>query len=131
MFSVNEVRLLGNVGIAEAPEDGPLKFTMATERAWKGRDGALQTETEWHRITVWRPPAPLVKRLVTGTRVYVAGRLHYSEFKVGEQKRRGTEIVAPASQVEVLAEPRDPQIDSPPDQVWHARPAQDAGDGLG
>lgn len=131
MFSVNEVRLMGNVGTAEAPEGGPLKFTIATERAWKGRDGERQAETEWHRVTVWRPPAPLVKRLVTGARVYVAGRIHYSEFVAGGQKRRGIEIVAPASQVEVLAEPRDPEIEAMPDQVWHARPAQDAGDGPG
>lgn len=117
---------MGNVGAVDSDPADPLKFKLATTRTWKDRaSGDTQSETEWHRITVWRPPPALVQRLAKGARVYVAGRIHYSEYTAGGQKRTGTEIVAPASQVEVLQAPRDPEPGPPPDQSWQARPAQD------
>jgi len=128
MFSINDVRLMGYVGTVDSV--APLKFQLATTRTWRERDsGDVKSETEWHRITVWRPPAPLLQRLVKGARVYLEGRLHYSKFEAGGQKRTGTEIIAPANRVEVLAAPPDPEPGPPPDQTWNARPPKDAEDG--
>ena len=124
MLSLNEVTLMGHVGTVDST--APLKFRLATTRTWKERDsGDVQSETEWHRITVWDPHPRLVQRLAKGARVYAAGRIHYSEYKAGGQKRTGTEIVAPSSKVEVLQAPPDPEPGQPPDQSWQARPAQD------
>ena len=125
MLSINETRLMGWVGSVD-PAEGMLKFTLATTRTWKDREsGDMRSETEWHRITVWRPPAPLVQRLAPGARVYLDGRIHYSKFEQAGVRRTGVEIVAPASRVEVLAEPYESPPDLP-DQFWKSRPAQDA-----
>ena len=103
---------MGNVGAVDSDPADPLKFKLATTRTWKDRaSGDTQSETEWHRITVWRPPPALVQRLAKGARVYVAGRVFG--------------VMDPASQVEVLQAPRDPEPGPPPDQSWQARPAQD------
>ena len=105
MLSINETRLLGWVGRVNPVQDGaPLRFTVATERSWKDRDtGDVQKETEWHRVTVFQPPPRLAERLAKGARVWVEGRIHYSSYETNGEKRTGTEIVARAPRVEVLA----------------------------
>ena len=77
MASVNKVILIGNLG--RDPEtrytaEGGLaicSITVATSRRYKDAQGALQEETEWHRVVLFgaRPksPKPTLKRVIPST----------------------------------------------------------------
>lgn len=124
----NEVRLVGWVGTVDLPQKpkSPLKFTVSTARRWKDRaSGDVVSDTCWHRVTVFSPPEGLLARVRKGARVWVEGRLHYSEFERDGRKQRGTEVVAPAVRVELLHAPPPPPEPQPEDQTWQATPAQD------
>lgn len=124
----NEVLLVGWVGTVDPPQsqNSPLKFTMATAHRWKDRaTGDVQTDTSWHRVTVFAPPDGLLQRLGKGVRVWVEGRLKYSTYERNGTQLRGTEIVAPARRVEIVAG-RPPQPEpQPEDRTWQATPARD------
>ncbi|HEX9636903.1 MAG TPA: single-stranded DNA-binding protein [Acidobacteriota bacterium] len=101
MASVNKVILVGNLGA-----DPELRYTqsgkaianfrIATSRKFKGADGQLQEQTEWHRIVAWDKLAEIVgEYLSKGRSVYVEGRLQTRQWQDKEgQKRFTTEIVA-------------------------------------
>lgn len=81
MASVNEVRIMGNLG-----QDPELRYTqsgkavatlsIATTRQWRDKDDKVQEETEWHRVVVWGTQAEAVtKHKSKGDQLYVEGRL--------------------------------------------------------
>ena len=71
-------------------------FSVATNRTWTDADGQAQTETEWSRCVSWGKLAEIAAQYAhKGSRVYVAGRLHTSQWEdaqTGEQ-RASVEIV--------------------------------------
>ncbi len=83
--SLNKVMLIGNVG-AE-PEIRTVgggrkvaKVSIATNRSFTDRSGQQQEKTEWHRCTFWDKLADVVEQYVhKGDRIYVEGRLEYSQ----------------------------------------------------
>lgn len=93
---INKVILIGNLG--QDPElqktnsgMSVVKLSIATARRGKTQ------ETDWHNITCFGQTAENVaKYLSKGRRVYVEGRLQYSQWtddKSG-QKRKRAEIIA-------------------------------------
>jgi single-strand DNA-binding protein len=98
--SLNKVMLIGNVG-AE-PDIKTVgggtkiaKVSLATNRSFTDRSGQQQEKTEWHRLTFWDKLADLVEQYVRkGDRLYIEGRLEYSQTK-DEQggERYWTDIV--------------------------------------
>lgn len=98
--SLNKVMLIGNLG-----RDPELRttssgthmatFSLATNRKYKGKDGELQEETQWHNIVVWGNSAELLTTyLKKGSRLFVEGRLtHRSWEDQNGQKRYTTEVV--------------------------------------
>lgn len=102
-FSLNEVRVLGNLGRDPEMRYTPggqavTQFSVATSRAWKA-DGATEwsEETTWHRVIVWgREAETAAEKLRKGSKVLVKGRIQNREWedpKTGV-KRYATEIVA-------------------------------------
>lgn len=102
MDGVNNVTLLGSVGRdAEVKfvKDGSqqvAKFTLATNRSYKDKDGVKQTQTEWHNIELWGDQAKFAGSYVkTGDRWYVEGSLRYEEYTDKEgKKQKFTKIAA-------------------------------------
>ena len=101
MAGVNKVILVGNLGA-----DPELRYTgggsavtdlrIATSRRFKGKDGGIQEETEWHRVVVWGKQAEMCKEyLAKGRQVYLEGRLKTEQWvdKDGN-KRWTTKVVA-------------------------------------
>lgn len=102
MLSLNRAQILGNL-----TRDPELRFTpngqavssfgVATNRKWKGRDGAPDGEaTEFHDVVVWGKQAeaitPMLKK---GGPVFVEGRLQTRNWEGQDGvKRYKTEIVA-------------------------------------
>jgi len=97
--SLNKVLLIGNVG--NDPEikttAGGVKLakvSLATNRTWQDRSGQTQEKTEWHRLTFWDKLADLVEQYVKkGDRLYVEGRIEYSQSEDNGVTRYFTDIV--------------------------------------
>jgi single-strand DNA-binding protein len=98
---VNKVILIGNLGrdpeLRSTPSGQTLaKFSLATTRRWRDRDGNRQEQTEWHNIVVWGRQAEIAGQYLTrGRQVYVEGRLQTDswEDKTHGDKRYRTEII--------------------------------------
>ena len=98
---VNKVILVGNLGrdpeLRTTPSGQPLaKFSLATTRKWKDREGNRQEQTEWHNIVVWGRQAEIAGRYLTkGRQIYLEGRLQTDswEDKTHGDKRYRTEVI--------------------------------------
>jgi len=100
MLSLNEVRLIGNLG--KDPEIRAMQngrevanLSLATSERWKDKSGQAQERTEWHRVAVFVPG--LVKAIkehyAKGQRVYVEGKLQTRSWEKNGQTHHTTEIV--------------------------------------
>lgn len=99
--SLNKVTLIGNVGaepeVKQTASGTKLaKLSLATSRTYNDRSGQRQEKTEWHRVTFWDRMAEIVEQYVhRGDRLYVEGRLEYSQSEDGQGGTRyWTDIVA-------------------------------------
>lgn len=98
---INKVILIGNLGadpeIRYSQDGVPVaSFTVATTEKWKGQDGQMQEQTEWHRVVAWRRLAEICgEYLSKGSRVYIEGKLQTRKWKdQSGADRYTTEIVA-------------------------------------
>ena len=98
--SLNKVMLIGNVGSepevrTTASGTKVAKVSLATNRTFTDRSGQRQEKTEWHRLTFWDRLAELVEQYVhKGDRLYVEGRIEYSQTEDGQGGTRyWTDIV--------------------------------------
>ena len=98
---VNKVVLIGNAG--QDPEVKHLdsgvsvaNFTLATNETYKDKAGEKVTQTEWHRIVLWRGLAEVAEKYVKkGELLYIEGRLRTRSWDDKEgNKRYTTEIFA-------------------------------------
>jgi single-strand DNA-binding protein len=98
---INKVILIGNLGrdpeIRTTPNGQTVaKFSLATTRVWRDRDGNRQERTEWHNIVAWGRQAEVAGQYLTkGRQLYVEGRLQTDSWEDREtgKKMYRTEIV--------------------------------------
>lgn len=70
-------------------------FSIATNRVWKGKDGAKQESTEFHNIVVFgRQAETSAQYLKKGSSVLIEGRMQTRSWESDGQKKYRTEIVA-------------------------------------
>ena len=97
---INKVMLIGNLGadpeMRFTQNGAPVaSFTVATTEKWKGQDGQMKEQTEWHRVIAWQRLAEICgEYLSKGSRVYIEGKLHTRSWEKDGQKHYTTEIVA-------------------------------------
>jgi len=97
--SLNKVMLIGNVGNdpeIRATSGGArvAKASLATNRSWSDRSGQQQEKTEWHRLTFFGRLVDIVEQWVKkGDRLYVEGRIEYSQTEGEGGTRYWTDIV--------------------------------------
>ena len=97
--SLNKVMLIGNVGsdpeIRATSSGGRVgKLSLATNRQWKDGSGGQQEKTEWHRLTFFGRLVDIVEQWVKkGDRLYVEGRIEYSQTEKDGQTRYWTDII--------------------------------------
>ncbi len=98
---VNKVILIGNAG--QDPEVRHLdsgvavaNFNIATNETYKDKNGERVTQTEWHRIVLWRGLAEVAEKYVRkGELLYIEGRLRTRSWDDKEgNKRYTTEVFA-------------------------------------
>ena len=98
--SLNKVMLIGNVGSdpeirATASGNRVGKLSLATNRQWRDGSGGQQEKTEWHRLTFFGRLVDIVEQWVKkGDRLYVEGRIEYSQTEKDGQAKYWTDIVA-------------------------------------
>ncbi len=97
---INKVIIIGNLG--GDPElritttgNSVCNFRVATTERWRGQDGQMQEQTEWHRVTTWGRLAEICGQYLSkGSRVYVEGKLQTRTYEQDGVTRYFTEIVA-------------------------------------
>ena len=88
-FTLNEVRLIGNVGVdpdIRTTKDGKkvASFTLATSDVWRDKSsGELKKRTEWHKIVVFIPAlvAKIEEKVIKGTRLFLSGSLQTRKWQ--------------------------------------------------
>ncbi len=84
---INKVILVGNLGadpeVRYTPQGTAVaNFNVATNEAYKDREGNLQEKTEWHRIVVWDRLAEIVEKyLKKGSQIYLEGSLQTRSYE--------------------------------------------------
>lgn len=98
--SLNKVMLIGNVGNdpeIRATSSGArvAKVSLATNRSWTDRNSGQKNEkTEWHRLTFFGRLVDVVEQWVKkGDRLYVEGRIEYSQTEGDSGPKYWTDIV--------------------------------------
>lgn len=98
---VNKVILVGNTG--QDPDVRHLEggvavanFNLATSETYKDKNGEKVTQTEWHRVVLWRGLAEIAEKFVKkGQLLYIEGRLRTRSWEDKEGvKRYTTEVFA-------------------------------------
>ena len=94
MAGVNKVILIGNLGAdpeVRSLESGVKVATLnlATSETYKDKNGEKQTNTEWHRIVLWRGLADVASNyLKKGSQVYIEGKLRTRSYEDQDGKTR-------------------------------------------
>ena len=100
MASVNKSIILGN-----STKDPEVRYTpsgvaictigIATNRVWKGKDGAKQEEVEFHRVVFYDKLAEIAgEYLKKGKPVYIEGRLKTRKWEKDGHTNYTTEVIA-------------------------------------
>ena len=100
MAGINKVIIVGNLGndpeIRTMPTGEQVaNITVATSESWTDKNtGEKKTQTEWHRIVLYRRLAEIAGQYLTkGSQVYIEGRLKTRKWQDGNgQDRYTTEI---------------------------------------
>jgi single-strand DNA-binding protein len=123
---INKATFIGNVGkmpdVKRLENGTPVaKFSLATNKNYKDKDGEWQTITQWHNIVAWREKAETVERSVAaGAVVYVEGEITYRKYKdKNEVEHTITEIIVDTIRV---VKKSDKAADGPPEE--EAEPVQ-------
>ena len=100
-MSFNRIIIVGNLGrdpeLRYTPQGTPVcSFTMATNDRRKDKNGEMQDQTTWFRVTLWNRQAETASQyLHKGKSVYIEGRLRVEEYTDRDGKlRHSLEVTA-------------------------------------
>lgn len=96
---LNKVELIGNLG--SDPEikflnDGTqiANFSLATSESYKDKGGNKVTNTEWHKITLFKTQAEIAgKYLKKGSKIYLEGKIKTESWDKDGVKHFATKII--------------------------------------
>ena len=112
MEQLNRIELRGNVGNARVQTVGDnevVHFSLATNYAYKGKDGTPVIETTWHSVVAWSGKGmPEFRKINKGSCVYVTGRLRSQKYTLSDgTERQAYEVIA--SRLSILETDEAPQ----------------------
>lgn len=99
MEQLNRIELRGNVGSVKVQPNAErrmARFTLATNYAYKDRNGTPVIETTWHNVIAWegKDICPLEK-IEKGSKLYVTGRMRTQKYTdANDVERTSYEILA-------------------------------------
>ena len=108
MEQLNKIELRGVVGsvkIQSFADNRMARFTLATNYAYKDREGCAVIDTSWHTVIAWENKnITELNRLERGSKVYVQGRLRYQKYTGSDGVEKVlTEVIA--NRLIILDEP--------------------------
>lgn len=108
MEQLNRVELKGIVGsvrIQTFDESKMARIGLATNYAYKDREGAAVIDTSWHNVVAWEGRSIQgLDRISKGMKLHVIGRIRYSSYTgMDGVNRVGTDIIA--GQLKVIDDP--------------------------
>lgn len=108
MEQLNRVELkgiVGNVRIQTYDESKMARIGLATNFAYKDREGTAVIDTSWHNVVAWEGRnIQGLDKIEKGTKLHVLGRIRYQNYTgVDGIDRVGTDILA--SQIKVIDDP--------------------------
>ena len=130
MVGINKVIIVGNLGndpeIRTMPNGEQVaNITVATSESWTDKNtGEKKTQTEWHRIVLYRRLAEITAQYLTkGSQVYIEGRLKTRKWQDSNgQDRYTTEIQG--DNLQMLGGRQDAAQNQPPKQQDKQQKAQ-------
>jgi single-strand DNA-binding protein len=134
---VNKVILVGNVGAdpeiryVEGGKDGGIpvaNLNIATTENYTNKNGERISQTEWHRIVLWRGLAKVTESYVKkGMKLYIEGKLKTRSWEDKEGNKRYTTEVW-AENMQMLDKKSDNTIDSSKDNIKNKTPEREDND---
>lgn len=107
---LNKVELIGAVGMASSQTIGEntlVRFSVATNYAYKDREGNFIIDTTWHNVCAWENDNPKAAGLSRGDKVHVLGRIRIQKYITENgETRSAPEIIA--TKVERIGDPELP-----------------------
>ena len=108
MEQLNRIELKGVVGsirVQDFDENRMARITMATNYAYKDREGSAVIDTSWHNIVAWEGRNITgLDTIAKGTKLHVVGRLRYQKYTgLDGVDRIATDILA--SRLSVINDP--------------------------
>ena len=100
MEQLNRLEIRGNVGnvnILKVGETRVAHFSVATNFAYKGRNGEPVMETTWHNVTAWEgnKGVPSLDIIAKGFPIYVVGRLRSQKYPANDgTEKTSMEVIA-------------------------------------
>ena len=123
----NLVILIGNLGddpaVRYTQSGAPVaSFRVATTERWKGQDGQMQEQVEWHSIVAWKRLAEICgEYLHKGSKVYIEGKLQTRSWEDNNGvKKYTTEIVA--REMQILSPKGEPRQEGTSREEWKEPP---------
>ncbi|MBI3933078.1 MAG: single-stranded DNA-binding protein [Acidobacteria bacterium] len=104
---VNKVILVGNLGrdpeLSYLPSGQSVaKFSLATSRSYKDKNGEMKEETEWHNIVAWGKLGEICAQYLSkGRQAYIEGRIQSRTWE-GKDGNKRTSVDIVASDVQML-----------------------------
>ncbi len=84
MEQLNKIELrgvVGNVRFQTYDENRMAQISLATNFAYKDRDGTAVIDTSWHHIVAWEGRnIQHLEKIAKGTRLHVLGRVRYRNY---------------------------------------------------
>ena len=114
MEQLNRIEIRGNVGNVNVLNVGNTRvahFSVATNFAYKDRNGEPVIETTWHYVTAWEgnKGIPSLECIQKGFPIYVTGRLRVQKYIAGDGIER-TSMDVIASSIEPVEDNVVPQM---------------------
>ena len=108
MEQLNKVELRGIVGsvrVQTFDENRMARIGLATNFAYKDREGTAVIDTSWHNVIAWEGRnIQNLEKIEKGTKLRVIGRIRYQNYTgLDGVDRAGTDILA--NQIQIIEDP--------------------------
>jgi len=84
MEQLNRIELRGTVGSVKYQiynDTAVVRLTLATNLAYKDKDGGAVIDTTWHNVSAWESrDIQNLDKIEKGTKLYVTGRMRNQKF---------------------------------------------------
>ena len=95
---MNKIILIGHVGkdpdISDVNSNKVARFSFATSKTYKNKQGEKKTDTTWHNVVVWGKQAEIVQKYIKkGQQLMIDGEQSNRSYEKDGQTRYISEVI--------------------------------------